>query len=166
MKSQSVVLIAFAATLGFANLAAAGDGKECEHVAAKAASMQTATIDQQLAQRAAHGWLGFETTKDQATGAYTVIKVVAGSPASQAGFREGDVLVALNGIALKAENQEQLKSAKADFAVGRQVHYTVRRAGAERQVTATLAPVPQGVLAEWRTELVKEHGEQMAQAGH
>jgi len=166
MKSKSVVLFALAATLGFATLAAAGGGKECEHAPAKAASAQPAAIDQQLAQRAAHGWLGFEATKDEATGAYSVIKVVAGSPASQAGFREGDILVALNGIALNAQNKEQLKAAKASLAVGQQVHYTVRRAGNERQLTATLAPVPQRLLAQWRTELVKEQGEQMAQAGN
>ena len=78
--------------------------------------------------------------------------VKAGSPAEKAGFQKGDVLVAFNGIALTDENKEALKKAKMQNAVGKQVTYTISRAGSERQIAATLAKVPEEVLAEWEKE--------------
>jgi S1-C subfamily serine protease len=170
MKRTVISTLTLAAVLGFTSLAVAGDGKDCAHDGkAKGASSKHAShasIDKIMAEKAAHGWLGFEASKNEATGAVTVVKVAPGSPASQAGFREGDELVALNGIALTAENKDQLKKAKAGLAVGKQVNYTVRRAGNERQLTATLGAVPQSVLAEWRSNIEKEQAVQMAQAGN
>lgn len=167
MKRTVISTLTLAAVLGFTSLAAAGGGKDCaQDGKAKAASSKHASIDKIMAEKAAHGWLGFETSKNESTGSITVVKVAAGSPASQAGFREGDELVALNGIALTAENKDQLKKAKAGLAVGKQVNYTIRRAGNERQLTATLGAVPQSVLAEWRSQIEKEQAVQMAQAGN
>lgn len=166
MKRTVISTLTLAAVLGFTSLAAAGGGKDCAHAGkAKAASSKHASIDKIMAEKAAHGWLGFETSKSEAS-VVTVAKVAPGSPASEAGFQEGDELVALNGIALTAENKKQLKKHKAGLAVGKQVSYTVRRAGAERQLTATLAPVPQDVLAQWRAEIEREQAVQMAQAGN
>jgi S1-C subfamily serine protease len=105
----------------------------------------------------AHGWLGLETEKN-AAGAYAVKAVTPGSPAAAAGFQPGDVLVAFNGVAMDGANKEAMKKAKAGSAPGKQVTYTVRRGGAERQLTATLAPVPKEVLAQWLGEhLIDEH---------
>jgi S1-C subfamily serine protease len=81
-----------------------------------------------------------------------VTGVAAGSPAESAGFRKGDVLVAFNGIALTEANQEALKKAKTGLSVGSRVTYTVSRAGARSQITATLAEVPREVLAQWEKE--------------
>ena len=58
--------------------------------------------------------------------------------------------MALNGIRFGDEsNKEALKAAKKAMAPGKQVSYTVQRAGQEKKLTATLAPVPQDVLAQW-----------------
>jgi S1-C subfamily serine protease len=132
---KTVSLLALALTFAFTTAALAG-GEQCarEHAARKA-------------KLAAHGWLGIET--DHAGGAATVVEVHPGSPAEKAGFRKGDVLVALNGVALTAGNKEKVKAAKADCAVGKTVTYTIQRGGAQQTLTATLAPVPQDVLEKW-----------------
>jgi S1-C subfamily serine protease len=143
-RTVSFLALALVLTLGAASTALAG-GEKCAH-ASKAAHKEKA------AKMAAHGWLGIETEKDEATGAVRVAKVVPGSPAAEAGFRAGDTLVALNGVAINAENKEALKKAKSSLAVGKQVTYTVARNGAQKSLTATLAPVPEEVLARWMQE--------------
>jgi S1-C subfamily serine protease len=102
------------------------------------------------AKLAAQGWLGIDTEKEEATGAWRVTQVAAGSPAEQAGFRKGDVLVAFNGIPVK--DKDRIKAAKASIGVGSQITYTVARAGSEQRLTAKLAPVPDQVLAQWMAE--------------
>ena len=133
---KTASLLALALTLAFTTAALAGHGENCD----KAAHARKAKL-------AAHGWLGIETDKAEATP--TIVKVYPGSPAEKAGFREGDVLVAFNGIPLKAETMGKIKDAKAGCAVGKTVAYTVRRGGAEQTLKATLAPVPEDVLAKW-----------------
>jgi S1-C subfamily serine protease len=122
-------------------------------------------LDQTAAHLSAKGWLGIETEKD-AGGAYRVTAVAPGSPAAEAGFAVGDVLVALNGVALRADNKEAVMKAKKELGVGKTATYTVARAGAERRLTATLAPVPRDVLAKWLGEhVIDEHlGTTVAQA--
>jgi S1-C subfamily serine protease len=127
---RKISLLALALILVLSSAALAG-GEKCAHDA-KAAAYK------------AHGWLGVKTDD-----AHRVSYVFPNSPAAQAGFRTGDVLVALNGVALTDANKEAVKKAKEGCAVGKQVAYTVRRDGAERTLTATLAPVPDEVLAEW-----------------
>lgn len=94
----------------------------------------------------------------QATGtAAQITAVVPDSPAEAAGFQAGDVLVALNGIALSEENHEALKKAKRSFAPARSVTYTVKRAGAKQQLAVTLGHVPAKVMAEWIGQHMLEH---------
>ncbi|HEY7213584.1 MAG TPA: PDZ domain-containing protein [Thermoanaerobaculia bacterium] len=140
MKAKiSLVLLALLLALSSAALAG---GEKCAKDAAH---------KEKAAKMAAHGWLGLKTDKD-ADGAWRVSSVAAGSPAAKAGFRAGDVLVAYNGIALNEANMDAVKRAKADCAVGKTVAYTIRRDGAEKTLSATLAPVPESVLAEWMKE--------------
>jgi len=140
MKAKiSLVLLALLLALSSAALAG---GEKCAKDAAH---------KEKAAKMSAHGWLGIKTDKD-ADGAWRVSSVAAGSPAAKAGFRAGDVLVAYNGIALNEANMDAVKKAKADCAVGKTVAYTIRRDGAERTLSATLAPVPESVLAEWMKE--------------
>jgi S1-C subfamily serine protease len=103
-------------------------------------------VKTEAAAMASHGWLGLETDKN-AAGAYVVKDVVAGSPAEKAGFRKGDVLVALQGVRFANADPEAMKKVKAGFLPGKQVTYTIERGGAEQQVTATLAAMPRDVLA-------------------
>ncbi len=138
---RTVPLLVLALLLALSTAAFAG-GEKCAHDAAHKAK---------AAKMAAHGWLGLKADKD-ATGAYKVASVAPDSPAAQAGFRAGDVLVAYNGIALTEANKDAVKKAKAETAVGKTVAYTIRRDGAEKTLTATLAPVPEEVLAAWMEE--------------
>ncbi|HSS48463.1 MAG TPA: PDZ domain-containing protein [Thermoanaerobaculia bacterium] len=142
-----LLVLAFALVL---TSAAFAGGEKCAAHDAKTASAHNA----RKAELAAHGWLGLKTAKE-AAGGYRVTAVAENSPAAQAGFRTGDVLLALNGVALTEANKEAIHKAKGECAVGRQVTYKVRREGAEKTITATLAPVPDAVLAEWMAEDAK-----------
>lgn len=122
-----------------------------------------ACLSKKASELAAKGWLGIRTEKNE-SGTYTVAEVTPGSPAAQTGFAPGDVLVAMNGIPLKAENKERLKAAKASLGVGKTVTYTVERRGNKRELSATLAPVPREVLAQWVGEHALEHHLQVAMA--
>jgi C-terminal processing protease CtpA/Prc len=138
MMRKTVSLLALVLTLALSAAAFAG-GENCDK-----------ETHSRKAKLAAQGWLGIETDHPAAgQGSPTVVQVASGSPAEKAGFRQGDVLVALNGIPLKAENKARIKAAKADCAVGKTVTYTIERGGAQQTLTATLARVPEDVLAKW-----------------
>jgi S1-C subfamily serine protease len=139
--SRKVPTLVFALILAMAGLASAG-GDKCAKEAKAHATEQ-----------AKHGWLGLDV--DKSASGYVVTGVAAGSPASQAGFQKGDVLVAFNGIALTDANKDALKKAKAGITVGSRVTYTVSRDGAQRQIAAKMAEVPPEVLARWEKEYDK-----------
>jgi S1-C subfamily serine protease len=160
---KTVTLLAFALVFALVTAAFAG-GEKGANCATDAAHAKKAHGHEghaaKKAKMAAKGWLGIDTEKDGATGSYRVSKVAVGSPAEQAGFRAGDVLVAFNGIPVK--DKERTKAAKASIAVGSKVTYTVARAGAEQKLTATLAPVPEQILAQWMAEEEKTAKAQVA----
>ena len=154
---RTLVALALALAVVVTGTAFAGGGTECEgHDKAAKASHHA-----KVAEKAKHGWLGIDTEK--AEDGYRITQVHAASPAADAGFRAGDVLVAMNGIALSEDNKAELKAAKAKMWPGSQVEYTVVRAGAERQIAATLAPVPEAVLAQWEAEAEREAAVQVAE---
>lgn len=144
--TRMVTTLSLALFLALSSLAAAG-GENCDK--AHASKAKTA-----MHEKAKHGWLGLDVEKN-ASSAYVVTGVRAGSPAEQAGFQKGDVLVAFNGIALTDANKEAIKKAKMQTAVGKEVTYTISRGGSERQIAAILAKVPEEVLAEWEKEYDK-----------
>ena len=152
MTKWTVGFLAVALSMSFAGGAQAGGAHgKCAEGTSEAA------LQARVEKMKASGWLGVEKEKN-ARGGYTITAVTADSPAAKAGFRVGDVLVALNGVELSDANYEALKKAKANLGPGKQVRYTVRRGGAEQQLTATLAPVPDAVLAQWLGEhLMDEH---------
>ena len=84
--------------------------------------------------------------------------VVPGSPAEAAGFRVGDVLVAINGIEINDANKEALKKATGSTGPGSEMTYVVKRQGAKATLNARLGKVPEDVMAQWIGEhMVKEH---------
>jgi C-terminal processing protease CtpA/Prc len=95
------------------------------------------------------GWAGLELAMDENGESLRVSRVEPGSPAMASGFREGDVLVALNGVRLDRENQEKVYSAKDKLVVGTRVTYTVERDGAKLDLPVTLAQMPDDVLTAW-----------------
>lgn len=104
-----------------------------------------------------YGWVGLELERDEESGTLTVLKVVPGSPAEGAGLQHGDILYTLNGVRITKDNEEALSKARKEWKPGQSVAYTIRRGGADRQVTLTLAPMPADVLARYIGEHMLEH---------
>ncbi len=103
------------------------------------------------------GWLGIEMDKD-AQARTVITAVVPGSPADTAGFKAGDVLLVFNGVPLDSSDKETMKKAKATMTAGSISSYTVLRDGREVTLTATLAPMPQEVIAHHiGTHLLEAH---------
>lgn len=84
-------------------------------------------------------WLGVEL--EAGPGGGVVAKhVVTNSPAGKAGMSDGDHIVAADGIPL--DEPKQLVARVALLGPGNPIQLKIRRGGAERQVTATLATFP------------------------
>ena len=97
------------------------------------------------------GWVGLELDE------MTITRVIPGSPAEAARFKVGDRLVALNGIEMTHANEKALKQAQKSMRPGKQVTYRVERHGGMRELTVTLAPLPDDILAQWIGRHMLEH---------
>ena len=95
------------------------------------------------------GWVGIELDVDESNGAMTVARVVDGSPALTAGMREGDLLLAVNGIRFDSEDKEKLHEAKSQMKIGSTVTYPVKRDDHKKKIDVTLGAVPEDVMAQW-----------------
>src|SRR5262245_57029344 len=110
------------------------------------------------------GWVGVELDTENPEG-YEVTKVIAGSPAETAGLQSGDILMALNGVSLKKENDEALSKARKEWKPGQVVSYTVKRGGGSKEVSVTLGTWPADALARVIGEHMLEHaGSEIAAA--
>jgi len=108
------------------------------------------------------GFVGLELDVDEETGTYTVLAIIAGTPAEEAGIQPGDVLYALNGVRIIKENQEELKKTHTGWKPGQSVTYTIRRDGQDREITLTLAPMPADVMARWIGMHMLEHADEVS----
>ena len=117
-----------------------------DHPGSKCTMSTQDCLDHMAASMKNSGWVGVELETDNPEG-YTVTKVMPGSPAEAAGIQAGDILVALNGVAFKKENEDELKQARKDWKPGQTVTYDVKRGGGVKQVSLTLAPWPADVIA-------------------
>jgi S1-C subfamily serine protease len=142
-----VAVVALVAVPAFA-----GEGHKCT------ASTQEC-LNKMAAKLKNKGWVGIELDKNKDTGTLTVTRVVPGSPAEQAGFRQGDMLLALNGVDMYSSDKKALHGAKKAFKPGAQVTYTVERAGSKRDLDVTLGTVPDDVLAQWVGGHMLEHAD-------
>ena len=139
MKLGGWTALALAAALAVP--AVAGEkGKQCEMDAQACLSKMAAALKDR-------GWVGIEM--DDKDGRVTVMRVVPGSPAESAGMRQGDVLVALNGVAFATEDKAALKSAHKALTKGGKASYTVLRDGQKKPIEVTLGKLPREVLAQW-----------------
>ena len=136
----SIVALAIAAVA--VPVIAGGKDYKC-----KAATQEC--LDKMAAKLKTRGWVGIEMEQDEETGTLTINRVVPGSPAEAAGFQTGDVLKAMNGIAMAEENEEKLQVARKEMTPGAKVSYTVDRAGQDVEVPVELGELPQEVLAQW-----------------
>ena len=142
MKRFSALLALFA-LLTVANAVQAFAGGKCEAPDAQACLNQMSAMKDK-------GWSGIELDKSDMT-AIKVKAVTPGSPGAKAGIQPGDVLVALNGASLT--DMEALKKAKGDWAVGQSVSYSIKRKGADKQISLKLDKIPESVFA----QMIGEH---------
>ena len=105
------------------------------------------------------GWVGIEYDEEN----QKVLRVIEGSPAEKAGFRKGDVMVAIDGVDLADENSGKIKKIKFEqMKPGNQVTYTVVRAGMKKNLEVTLAAVPDDIMAQWvGRHMLEGHAEEI-----
>ena len=157
-------LVAPIAVAALAIPALAG-GAECEKSAKAAAQVASAKggctaskeeCAQYMAKAKTAGWLGVEYDKSEA-GVLAIKKVVPDSPAAQAGFQPGDILVAMNGIEINDANKDALKAVKKNLTPGASATYTIKRDGFSKDLTAKLGTMPDAVYQAMVDEHAKEH---------
>jgi predicted metalloprotease with PDZ domain len=141
MRRLVVATAALAVAIAAPALAGSGAGK---------CTQETQVCLNTFSKYASKGWLGLEYDKSAAT--HAVKKVTPGGPAEAAGFKAGDVMVSMNGVAMTAD-KETLKKAKGEWAVGQTVAYVVKRGDEEVKLDVKLAPMP----AEVFSSMVGEH---------
>jgi C-terminal processing protease CtpA/Prc len=139
-----------------AKAAGAANVAQHEH---KKCNMNKEDCQKYMEQAKNRGWLGIEMDSKDGEYGMTITKVVPGSPASKAGFKEGDVLLSLNGVTLSEENGDKLKGMLRSWKPGDSVTYNVRRDGSEQNVTARLGTMPDEVYTAMVSEHMKEHTE-------
>jgi predicted metalloprotease with PDZ domain len=109
------------------------------------------------------GWVGIEMNDKGGVDKMVITKVLEGSPAERAGFRVGDTLSAVNGVAFTEENHKQLKDIQYSMKPGADFVYTVSRKGSKVDVEVELGQIPESVMAQWIGGHMMEHAEiQMA----
>lgn len=141
MTRKWTLLIAYAVLLALLALAArAGEPGKCSYATQDCLNYMATRMK-------TSGWIGVELEIDEHQGIYRVERVVPDSPAEGAGIRPGDLLYALEGIRLSEANNDKLAKVKKNWKPGQTVHYTIRRDGANVQVTLTLAPMPADIVA-------------------
>jgi S1-C subfamily serine protease len=161
---RSLMLVAPLAMLALIAPALAG-GEGCEHGASAAARAAhpgcTASKEEclkKMAEAKTAGWLGVALDRSE-DGASVVSSVIPGSPAETAGFKSGDVLYALNGIAMDEAHSKQVKSEWSALKPGSTATYTVRRDGAKKDLRVTLGTMPEAVYQAMVQEHMKQHTE-------
>ena len=103
---------------------------------------------------ATRGWLGIGL--DMSDDEHMAInKVWPDSPAEKAGFQVGDKIVSLNGVECSEDNMEKVHGMLKDAKIGDKVTYVVARGSQNMTLEATLAKIPDAVLAERIDEHMK-----------
>lgn len=146
MNKLMIMLMALA--VSFAAVAGEKCGADSEDCLAK---MKT-----KYAEKA---WLGVEYDKTD-HGQLVVKKVYLDSPAHEAGFQKGDILLTMEGEEYSKANKAAIKKIYSGIKPGSEVDYVVKRQGAKVELDATLAHVPKEVQKKWIAEhMEKYHSE-------
>lgn len=113
-------------------------------------------LDMMAKQLHSRGWMGIEI--DDSAGQLLITKVVASSPAEDAGLEAGDVLLAVNGVVYAPENKEKLTEIRSSMTPGKVFTYQVQKEGkGEKEIEVTLGNIPDDVLAQWVGAHMLEH---------
>jgi C-terminal processing protease CtpA/Prc len=154
MKNRWLGIVALACAMVLSASAAFAGGAECHGKSADATHAKgecTMSADECAKEMqktmATRGWLGIEKDKSS-EGVMTISKIYPGSPAEQAGFQVGDRLVSVNGVELSGENHDKAYGMLKKAKIGDQVSYVVARGSENLTLKATLAKIPDDVLAE------------------
>lgn len=143
-------LIAAAVLVAFAAPTLAGDSYKCE------ADAQTC-LNHMATKLKNKGWLGVEMDKGEGDELYTITRVVPDSPAEEAGFHVGDVLAGYNDLMFADATEEERTEARKTMTIGADVTYVVVRNGENKELSVTLAAVPEDVMAQWIGHHMLEH---------
>ena len=104
-------------------------------------------------------WLGIEYDTNE-HGRWEIAKVVPNSPAENAGFEKGDILLAVNGVEYSKDNKKALQAVYSELEPGSRATYVVKRKGGKVKLKATLGNVPKDLQAKWTNEhMSKNHPE-------
>jgi predicted metalloprotease with PDZ domain len=117
-------------------------------------------LNHMVAKMKDRGWLGIQMDDESGPTNIKITKVIPGSPAEGAGFKEGDVLVSVNGARFADNTEEKCATCdktKDDWKPGSKVTYVVNRSGVETTLHATLAALPSDVMAQWVGMHMIEH---------
>ena len=91
------------------------------------------------------GWAGVSLAMSEE--GLSVSEVHPGTPAAKAGVKVGDLLVAINGVEYKPENQEKMAKFEKMMVPGQEFTYTIARNGKNKDVQFALAEMPMDVVA-------------------
>ena len=112
------------------------------------------------------GWIGVQYERDPG-GVFVVKQVFPGSPAQTAGIQPGDALLALEGVAMTAENDKKIGEMRQSMKPGTKVTYTIRRGATAKDLTFTLGAWPADLVARYIGEHMLEHaGSTVASSGN
>lgn len=132
---------------------AAKNGELCRDSTTKCMNRNSRLLQQR-------GWAGLELDRN-GSGGLAVTKVLYGSPALEAGIREGDLLVSLNGEKLSADNHDAASLARNALRAGAEAVYVVSRDGSNKEITLTLAAIPPAVMGRWVSMLAREDSDNL-----
>jgi C-terminal processing protease CtpA/Prc len=141
-----VVIVVVAVALAVALPVSAGEKHACKASTDECLKKLHAKIQ-------AKGWLGIEY-KEVDAGRWAVKYVYPDSPAEQAGFQKGDVLLAVNGVEMSKKNKAAYKKAAHKMGPGSPATYTIKRGDRKLSLSTTLDSVPREVMARWMGEHV------------
>lgn len=99
------------------------------------------------------GWIGMSLT--QFEDKIVVNATALEGPARKGGFKEGDVIVSLNGV--KYASLPELARASSKFKVGDILNYKVMRDGKEEELDVLLTEATAPVIGIWIGEHIIEH---------
>jgi len=166
-----VTFVVLAAALAIAPVVAGGPDCQkadaAKNVAAhshKKCDMSAADCKAMMETARKNGWLGLKIEPSEDDGALLITEVVKGSPAEKAGFKSGDVLLAVDGVTYSDENESKLKALKKTLTPGTTASYNVQRDGKQHTLTATLGKMPEEVYTAWVNEHMKEDHAEIASA--
>ena len=92
------------------------------------------------------GWIGIHADHTDA-GQLIVEKVVADSPAEEAGLKAGDLCFAISGVEYNEENSKKIEKIWKTMTPGKTFTFTVQRDGKNKDIDVTLGKFPEEQLA-------------------